>query len=317
MGASMRLYRVVLLLLLSASASTVHGTICPLTGLAPVKPTGRLNRCVAEQDLACCNQCDDWTTAVGVISTNGTVIFDTLFPDGLTFPGLKKFEATPFCGFLAGGSPTCLQMIEGLYCAIMCDPSSATWLRVEKAPSGRINDSAGVVRICNDYAVQTFEQCKDLTFPGVSVTLGSLMPNPSAFINAVVGPLAGSATPLANLSIELVPAANGTGTCYLSPPGNKFNTQPLCCDDLNQFPMECVQGEYASFDYLLKYAVNRTLPVTCQGAGNTTAGGDGSSGGSGSEGSGQSGKSAASSFKIAAVGLYGAILWASIMLAGL
>lgn len=261
------------LLLSLAIAITVNGQqLCPLTGKPPAKPDSVLPRCVAERDLACCSKCDDWSTAVGVIATNGSKMLEELFPADTSFPGLDKFKETPFCGFLAGGDSKCLQLLEGLYCSIMCDPRSAVYLQVTKPASGRINESTGEVYICNAFALEMFETCKTLTFPGLSVTLGQLMPNPSKFLEAVVGPLANSATPLANLSTTLVPEANGTDTCYISPPGNVYSDVPLCCDDLSAFPSECAEDEFADFQPLLQYAVNRTLATTCSAAGGYSGG---------------------------------------------
>ncbi|CAI6012672.1 unnamed protein product [Closterium sp. NIES-65] len=165
------------LLLLAVVASAQQ--ICPFTGKPPTKPVKPLYRCVAESELACCSACDDWVTAATVLGQNGTRILSTLFSPGTTFEALDKFKATPFCGFLAGGSDTCLQLIEGLYCAIMCDPGASKYLSFELAPSGKLADSNGTIRICNDFSNRVYDACQSLAFPGVALTIASLIKNPA------------------------------------------------------------------------------------------------------------------------------------------
>ncbi|CAI5959686.1 unnamed protein product [Closterium sp. NIES-65] len=87
--------------------------------------------------------------------------------------------STRFCGFLAGGSDTCLQLIEGLYCAIMCDPGASKYLSFELAPSGKLADSNGTIRICNDFSNRVYDACQSLAFPGVALTIASLIKNPA------------------------------------------------------------------------------------------------------------------------------------------
>ncbi|CAI5504341.1 unnamed protein product [Closterium sp. Naga37s-1] len=94
-----------------------------------------------------------------------------------------RAEATRFCGFLAGGSDTCLQLIEGLYCAIMCDPGASKYLSVQLAPSGKLADSNGTIRICNDFSNRVYDACQSLAFPGVALTIASLIKNPARVVD--------------------------------------------------------------------------------------------------------------------------------------
>ncbi|GJP51835.1 hypothetical protein CLOM_g10966 [Closterium sp. NIES-68] len=255
-----------LLLLVVTSAQQ----LCPFTGKPPTKPTKPLYRCVAESELACCSACDDWVTAATVIGQNGSRILGTLFPPDITFEALDKFKATPFCGFLAGGSSTCLQLIEGLYCAIMCDPDGSRYLSIDLAPSKKLADSNGTIRICNDFSNRVYEACQSLSFPGVALTIASLIKNPSKFLSMVVTPLAGTATPLANLNTELVPAESGTDTCFSTTPGDVYAQTPLCCDRLTGFPVECPKDpQYADVKDVLSFVVNRTVPATCTSTSNS------------------------------------------------
>ncbi|CAI5469579.1 unnamed protein product [Closterium sp. Yama58-4] len=250
-------------LLLLASVSSAQ-QICPFTGKPPTKPAKPLYRCVAESELACCSACDDWVTAATVLGQNGTRILSTLFSPGTTFEALDKFKATPFCGFLAGGSDTCLQLIEGLYCAIMCDPGASKYLSFELAPSGKLADSNGTIRICNDFSNRVYDACQSLAFPGVALTIASLIKNPAKFLSLVVTPLAGTATPLKALNTVLVPAENGTDSCFLTTPGDKYAQTPLCCDKLTGFPMECPKDpKHSNVSEVLPWVVDRPVPATC------------------------------------------------------
>ncbi|CAI5465871.1 unnamed protein product [Closterium sp. Yama58-4] len=246
--------------------------ICPFTGKPPTKPAKPLYRCVAESELACCSACADWVTAATVLGQNGTRILSTLFSPGTTFDALDKFKATPFCGFLAGGSDTCLQLIEGLYCAIMCDPGSSKYLSVQLAPSGKLADSNGTIRICNDFSNRVYNACQSLAFPGVALTIASLIKNPAKFLSLVVTPLASTATPVKYLNTELVPSENGTDSCFLTTPGDKYAQTPLCCDKLTGFPMECPKDpQFSNVSEVLPWVVDRPVPATCAATSEPTA----------------------------------------------
>ncbi|CAI7902366.1 unnamed protein product [Closterium sp. NIES-54] len=255
------------LLLIAVAASAQQ--ICPFTGKPPTKPTKSLYRCVAESELACCSACDDWVTAATVLGQNGTRILSTLFSPGTTFEALDKFKATPFCGFLAGGSDTCMQLIEGLYCAIMCDPGASKYVSVQLAPSGKLADSNGTIRICNDFSNRVYDACQSLAFPGVALTIASLIKNPAKFLSLVVTPLAGTATPLNTLNTVLVPTENGTDSCFLTAPGDKYAQTPLCCDKLTGFPMECPKNpKFSNVSEVLPWVVDRAVPATCAATSN-------------------------------------------------
>ncbi|CAI7803904.1 unnamed protein product [Closterium sp. NIES-53] len=178
-------------------------------------------------------------------------------------------EVRVFCGFLAGGSDTCMQLIEGLYCAIMCDPGASKYVSVQLAPSGKLADSNGTIRICNDFSNRVYDACQSLAFPGVALTIASLIKNPAKFLSLVVTPLAGTATPLNTLNTVLVPTENGTDSCFLTAPGDKYAQTPLCCDKLTGFPMECPKNpKFSNVSEVLPWVVDRAVPATCAATSN-------------------------------------------------
>ena len=100
---------------------------------------------------------------------------------------------------------------------------------------------------------------KKFTFCNKSKLLSHPPTSCQIFVQAVIGPLAGTATPLDKLDVKVTPAANGTATCFSSAPSEPVPSTYLCCDPLSDFPDKCFE-EYPETPHV---GINRTLVPSC------------------------------------------------------